>query len=159
VAQERLVLPVVRERHLAIPALHRGSALEAREGGGEPAPVEEEHRLLAARKGRVDRGLELGGEVAVGAAAVRAPLEIDHGDFRHPAPADPLGEGKERRGAGPHPVERLGGRGGGAQQDDGVFHAATQNGEVPRLVPDAVLLLVRGVVLLIHNDEPHGLEG
>ena len=50
-------------------------------------------------------------------------------------------------------------RGGGAQQDDGVLHAAPQKGEVPRLVPDAVLLLVRGVVLLVHDDEAHGREG
>ena len=65
------MLPVVRERHLAIPALHRGSALEAREGGGEAAPVEEEHRLLPARQGRIDRRLELGRKVLVGAATVR----------------------------------------------------------------------------------------
>jgi len=152
------VLLVPGHRDLAVAALYRRPAVEAGKGGGEAAAVEEEHRLLAAGERLVDGGLQFRGKEPVGAAPVGAPFQVDDPDGRHPARPDPLREGEERRSPRPREMPRFRGRGGGTEDHHGVLHPPPEQRQVPGLVPHAVFLLVRGVVLLVDDQQAQGRE-
>ncbi len=127
----------------------------------EPPPVEQEHRLLPALHGLLQRALQAMGE---GPGAMPARQLLPHVDdlrLRQLPPRDAL---RQRREA-PRPPRRgmvaLHGRGGAPQHHGGAGEPRAGCGDLAGVVTGGVSLLVGRLVLLVDEDEaevPHGGE-
>ena len=132
-----------RERHVAPGALPGVAAVVADEVRREPAAVEEQDGLVPRVDGRGERLRELRREHAVVVAHVHE-LEL-----RRQRAVHALAQVGVQR----HACEALHARRGRAEDDHGAARLRTPAGHRARVVGGLVLLLVRGVVLLVDDDQ------
>ena len=114
----------------------------------EAAPVEEHERLTPALEVRGERGGELLGHEVGRPAAQRHYL-----DRRQRMRRRPLGQLEQREAAVVRGVVGLGRRRGGCEHHHGARQPGAHDADVAGIVAEPVLLLVRGVVLLVDDDE------
>ena len=149
VADEAARRLVVDEGDVAPGAAGDPAAVAAEGHQGEPAPAGQQHGLLAAAGGRVQRG---GERPRHRAGALQA--HVHHLDPRR---------GRAVR-AGPQRAPRkrppgLGAGGRGAVDDGRPGGAGPPGGDLARVVARGGVLLVRGVVLLVDHHEPEPGDG
>jgi len=142
VAVERVV-GVQRERDVAVHATARDAAGAAVDRRRDTAPVEEQDRPPAAVHQPAERGEERGRERV---ARLAAQVDEPHGRHRRPDPR------RERQA--PEPCPALGPRRRGAVHGDRALEGRPLGGDRACVVAGVGLLLVRGVVLLVDDDQP-----
>ncbi len=145
---------VVRERQVAGRAGEDVAAVRTEEEGMEPAPVEEQERLLPLCQGlpeRLDERMRKEGRPAL---PVPFRSHIDHLDAGKGAVVHAGGECEVAVPAACRLKKGLDPRRRGTEDDRGPCKFSADQGQVPGVVPQAVVLFVGGVVLLIHDDQP-----
>ena len=143
------------QRHAAVRALERLPALPAEHAGGEAAPVQQHHRLLAAaRAARRSPRAAAPLTITSGPAAAYSLAHVDHRDAGHRPIEHALLERDQRVAAGLRVVEALERRRGRAEHRQRAGGARPHHRDVAAVVARALLLLVGAVVLLVHDDQP-----
>ena len=135
------------QRDVAAPAAPRHAARAAVDRPRHAATVEEENRASAA----LTHGCQLGQERRRERIAGLAP-QVDELDGRHRR-ADPC---RQRQPVEARPA--LGARCRAAVHGDGALERRPLRRNRPRVVPRIRLLLERGVVLLVDDDEPEAVD-
>ena len=162
VAAQRPVLLVEDAPGAAVRAAAHPAAFAALEHRCVAAPVEEDQALLAARDALAQRVDDLRREpwrhAADRAAAetdghFRQPSHVDQSHARPGGIADAVRHRQATVVAGVRPLPRLERWRRRAQHDERSFAPAAPDSEVARRVARPFLLLVRGVVLLVDNDQ------
>jgi hypothetical protein len=143
----------VRKRQIAGWACEDVAAVRAEEEGVEPAPVEEQERLFFLRQGLPERLDEPIGEEGRPALFVSFRPHIDHFDAREGAVVHAEGEGEVAVTAARRLKAGLDPRRCGTEDHRGPHMFPPDHGEIAGVVPQAVVLLVGGVVLFIHDDQ------
>ena len=132
-----------RERDVAVHATARDAAGAAVDRRRHTAPVEEQDRPPAAVHQAAERAEERSRERI---ARLAAQVDEPHGRHRRPDPR------RERQA--PEPCPALGPRRRGAVHRDRALERRPLGGDRARVVARVGLLLVRGVVLLVDDDQP-----
>ena len=154
VADESPPALVVGQRHVAVRAPRRPSALRTLDIGRKATPVLEQHHLSAPPERLVDLVQQQFVEVAVPLATARRTQRIRHVNHRRPRRAVALGQLRTpvlpRRGIRP----RLHRRRGAPQQRMPARQPRHHHGAVPCVVARRrVRLLVARIVLLVDHDQ------
>ena len=142
-AAERAV-GVERERDVAVRTATRDAAGPAVQGGRHAAPVEEQDRPPTVLDEPAERLEERRRQRIAG-----LPPEVDEPHARHRR-SDPRAERASRKAR-----PALGPRGRRAVHRHRTLERGAFRGHGARVVPRVGLLLVRSVVLLVHDDQPH----
>ena len=142
VAVER-VIGVQRERDVAVQATARDAAGAAVDRRRHTASVEEQDRPPAAVHDPAERAEERRRERI---ARLAAQVDEPHGRHRRPDP--------RRQRQAPEPCPALGPGRRGAVHRDRALERRPLGGDRARVVAGVGLLLVRGVVLLVDDDQP-----
>ena len=153
---ELLFLPVKREREAAIRTLNDLAALRALQRRRIAAPVQKQNRLLAAFEPLGDGFLELrrkNRDAFLSALLGRGLAHVHDADVRHFLVVHALRQFEQRVFALFAIVITFQRRRGRAEHDDGIFHLAAHDGHVAGVVARRLLLLVRVLVFLVHDDE------
>ena len=155
VADEPPALLVHRARDAAPAAAEVLAALAAQEERREPAPGLQEDRLLAAREHLLESLEQRAGEerhsLLVGPGGL--PPEVHDRDFRQRAPRDALGQDEALEPARLRGVPRLHGRGRRAEDERRSVLLRAQRDHVAGVVARRLALLVRGVLLLVDDEQ------
>ncbi len=151
VADQALAEAVVDQPGVAIRALQAEAAGAAERERRIAAAVEEQQRLLFA----LERGLHRLRQPRRDEAAARRALapHVDRLDHRQMRAAEPLRQMKALVAAAPRVDFRFDRRRCRSQHHRDFRHAAAHHRHVAGVIMRAVLLLVGGVVLFIHDDQ------
>ena len=149
---------MVDERPFAVGAGLDVAAIPAEHDRGRATPVEDQDRLLAGR--RVERGQGRGQRPRQQAALAGGQLLAEVDDFHGRCGADRPGrqdDAIELPRACPADALDRGCR--GPEDDRGTGQSAQGDRRIARLEPRGPVALVRGVVLLVDDDQPDVREG
>ena len=150
---------MVGEGDAAVRTLGHEAALRALERAGVTAPVQEEHRLLAAFEALGDGLLEFLREDGRALFLPRGLPHVHDADDGHLLVVGAELEFEQRVFAALDVVEALHRRRRGAEHDHGVVHLPAHDGDIARVVARGFLLFVGMLVLFIHDDEAERLDG
>ena len=155
-ADQRAV-DVIGEGDLARGARRDVAAVAAEHDRREPAAVEVEDGLLAARDCAPQRDGERARERAAIAGA-QLETKVDDRRWRHHEVADALRQREQTQGAGRGGVIRDDARRRAAQDDDATGKAPERESGVDGVVARGRLLFVRRLLLLVDDDKPRMFE-
>ena len=150
---------VNRQRHAAVGTVERLAALAAEHARREAAAVEQHHRLLPPSEPLLDRRRERPADDHVGTGIRILLPHVDDRHGRHRAVEDALLERDQLVAAVLRVVEALERRRGGAEHGQRAARPRAHHRHVAAVVARALLLLVRPVVLLVHDDQAEALNG
>ena len=145
---------VVRQRQVTGRARKDMAAIRTEKKGVKSAPVEEQQRLLPMLHGFPERLDQWKGKERRPALAVPLCSHVDHFDERQWVLVHSAREGQVA--VTPFHGLKIGldPRRCGAEDYRGLLEFSAHHGEVPRIVPQTVILFVGGVMLFIHDDQP-----
>jgi hypothetical protein len=150
---ERAFPEMVGQRDAAVGALERQAAVRAQDEVGEPPAVEKKKALLLLFDIFLKGGSELFRKETFLLPDIQ-DLDVGEGSA-----FNPFGERQELELAGPGVLVRFEGR-RCRTQDQGGFHLpGSDDGQVPCMILELFFLLVRGIMFLIHDDDPEFLTG
>ena len=113
------------------------------------AAVQVDEDLAAVRQGALDRRQDRLGQPIAG----RVMPQVDHADPRLARTAGPFGQVDPAIAAGIGIRQALEGGGSGSQHDRDAMAGRARHGQVASRVPEALLLLVGRVMLLVDDDD------
>ena len=157
-AAEFLVLPMISEREAAIGTSRDVATKRALQGGGIAAPIQKQDGLLASIKALGDGLFELGRKYGNRASLPHRLAHIHNAHDRHFLVVGPF-EHLEKSVFSPGAViKTFQGRGRRAQDHGGLFHLASNDGDIAGMVARRLFLFVSVLVLLIHNDQTQRID-
>ncbi len=157
-ARQLVVLAVKRQRHAAIRALRHITAFWTLQRTRITPPVQEQHRLLRPLQPLGDCLLQLRGKNRHPLLPPRRLSHVHHPHNRHLLVIRP----RRHLQQGVLPV--LGveiafhRRSRRTQHHHRIFHPPPDHGHIPRMITRCLLLLVRMLVLLVHDHQPQRLH-
>ena len=140
---------------IAMRAARHPSARVAEQARSIAAPIQEHDHLSPAAKVPFDGGHGRLGQPLI----ARVLAQIDEIHTRRPRAAGTLRQHQLRVTTLRDILQSLERRGGGTQDDGHTRALRAPHGEIARRVTEAFVLFIRGVVLLVDDDEPELLEG
>ena len=144
---------VQHQRDRAVGAAHRRAAGSAEKAARMAAAVEEQDGLLAAGERFPQCAGQLGREQLVRNAA------LHHRDRRQGPRLDALRQAQRAQLSFLGAPERLQRRRGAAEDRDGLRLLRADQRQIARMVPEPLLLLVRGLVLLVDDEDSQLRDG
>ena len=154
VTTRRILFFVQGERYAAMRTLHFFPAGLTGQHGEKSATVEKKNGLLALGQPRLDGHGELrGNELVVALAVLAAQTHVDDTKDRQHATIVPVGQLEQVVFPLLAIFETFQRRRGRAEQNGAGLHLAADHGEIACMITRTFILLVRGVVLLVDDDE------
>ena len=151
---------VQAHRHVAVRAFGNLAAFGALDRGGIGAPCAEHEDLSAVVQGIGDLVDEFPGKTARHAPFPPLGDRVDKADFRLLPGVEPFLQVDLDKPPCFSIVQRFQGRGGAAQHDIRLLDDAQHDGAFPRVIARGRrILLVRRVMLLVHDDQPQVVVG
>ena len=153
------LLSVNDEGHAAVRAVERTAALPAKNRRRESAAIEQNERLLLPRESIAQRLLQGTPENDIGPLLRKFSPHVDDRDLRQRTIVDSPLQHDPRVAASHGVVMAFHRRCRRAQDDQRAGSLPSYDGDIPAVIARTLFLLVRGIVLLIDDDEADSIEG